>query len=385
MVSTAMAKSRPQLAPRSTTAGCLVFLALALAAPAASRAAPAHRSHTVVAIRGDDFYINGHLTYAGRSWQGHSIAGLLFNSRMVQGIFDDLDSATVATWAYPDTGRWDPDRNTAEFIAAMPDWRRHGLLAFTLNLQGGSPTGYSRSPQPLQNSAFTPDGSLRPAYMARLGRILDRADQLGMVVILGYFYVGQVRDFTGEDAVIRASDNASTWLLTHGYRNVLVEIANETGSRFPQPILRPDRIAELIARTRKLSVRHTHLLAGTSFGGGVLPNESVVAASDFVLIHGNGVSDPQKIGQLVRDTRAVTGYTAKPILFNEDDHFAFDQPLNNMTAALAEHASWGYFDYRMAGEDPADGFQSVPVDWTIDSPRKLAFFHLLAEITGSAP
>jgi hypothetical protein len=165
MVSTAMAKSRPQLAPRSTTAGCLVFLALALAAPAASRAAPAYRSHTVVAIRGDNFYINGHLTYAGRSWQGHSIAGLLFNSRMVQGIFDDLDPATVATWAYPDTGRWDPDRNTAESIAAMPDWRRHGLLAFTLNLQGGSPTGYSRSLQPLQNSAFTPDGSLRPAYI----------------------------------------------------------------------------------------------------------------------------------------------------------------------------------------------------------------------------
>jgi len=87
---------------------------------------------------------------------------------------------------------------------------------------------------------------------------------------------------------------------------------------------------------------------------------------------------------MVRDTRAIPGYTEKPILFNEDDHFAFDQPLNNMTAALAEHASWGFFDYRMAGEGLADGYQSVPVDWAIDSPRKIAFFNLLAEIAGAA-
>ena len=157
----------------------------------------------MVSIRGGNFYINGRPTYAGRSWQGHSIEGLLFNSRMVQGIFDDLDASTAATWDYPDTHRWDPERNTNEFVAAMPDWRRHGLLAFTLNLQGGSPTGYTRSPLVLENSAFAPDGALRPAYMARLSRILDRADSLGMVVILGYFYTGQVRNFTDEAAVIR--------------------------------------------------------------------------------------------------------------------------------------------------------------------------------------
>ena len=196
--------------------------------------------------------------------------------------------------------------------------------------------------------------------MDRLSRILDRADSLGMVVILGYFYTGQVRSFTDEDAVTRAADNASLWLLTHNYRNVVVEIANETSASFPQPILRRDRIAELITRARKLTVHRRHLLTGTSFGGGILPNQSVVSASDFVLIHGNGVSDPHKIGQLVRDTRAIPGYTTKPILFNEDDHFAFDQPLNNMTAALAEHASWGYFDYRMAGEGPSERLPERP-------------------------
>jgi hypothetical protein len=72
----------------------------------------------------------------------------------------------------------------------MPDWRAHGLLAFTLCLQGGSPQGYSNK-QPWHNSAFESDGSLRPDYMARAERILRRADELGMVVILGCYYFGQ--------------------------------------------------------------------------------------------------------------------------------------------------------------------------------------------------
>jgi len=46
---------------------------------------------------------------------------------------------------------------------------------------------------------------------------------------------------------------------------------------------------------------------------------------------------------------------------------------------------WGYFDYRMRGEGFDDGYQSVPVNWGLSSPRKKAFFKLLAEITGAKP
>src|SRR4051794_26313736 len=59
---------------------------------------------TEVAIRGDGFLINGRPTYAGRSWRGRPVEGLLLNSRMVQGIFDDLNPETRSMWAYPDTG-----------------------------------------------------------------------------------------------------------------------------------------------------------------------------------------------------------------------------------------------------------------------------------------
>ena len=349
---------------------------------AAAGSGPAQSNQTAVSIVGDSFYINGRPTYAGRAWQGHAIEGLLMNSRMVQGIFDDINPETAAQWAYTDTGKWDPERNTNEFIAAMPEWRRHGLLAFTLNLQGGSPYGYSKQ-QPWEDSAFDIDGALRPAYTARLERILNRADELGMVVILGYFYVGQDARLRDQAAVIRATDNATQFLLRHAWRNVMVEIDNECNVGFHHAILKPERVSELIARVKAARKHGRRLLVSASFGGGAIPVESVVHVADFLLLHGNGVAQPEKISEMVRKTRAVSGYTPKPILFNEDDHFNFEQPENNMTAAIGEHASWGYFDYRMKGEGFREGFQSVPADWTISSARKRGFFHLLAEVTGS--
>src|SRR5207302_207208 len=132
-----------------------------------------------VAIVGDEFQINGKPTYPGRTWRGRKIQGLLLNSRMVQGIFDDRNPLTAGQWKYPDTGKWDPERNTREFIAAMPVWRQHGLLAFTINLQGGSPQGYSKD-QPWHNSAIEADGALRPDYLGRLERIIGQADELGL-------------------------------------------------------------------------------------------------------------------------------------------------------------------------------------------------------------
>lgn len=336
---------------------------------------------TTVSIVGEDFYINGRPTYAGRQWNGHRIEGLLFNSRMVQGLFDDRNPATAARWAYPDTGRWDPDRNTREFVDAMADWRRHGLLAFTINLQGGSPEGYSRE-QPWHNSAINADGSLDPAAMARLERILDRADALGMAVILGYFYFGQDERLAGEAAVTRAVDNATRWVLDRGYRHVLVEIDNECDIRYDHAILQPGRVHELIERVQGTVVDGRRLLVSTSYGGGAIPGATVARVSDFLLLHGNGVSDPARIGEMVRASRRLVADRPKPILFNEDDHFGFDRPVNNLTAAVAERASWGYFDFRLKGEAFADGYQSVPVDWRIGSTRKRAFFALLNEITG---
>ena len=322
---------------------------------------------TRISIRDAQFLINGRATYEGVA----GVEGLLLNTRLVQGVFDDLNPETRHLWAYADTGVWDAERNTAEFIAAMPSWQAHGVLAFTLNLQGGSPYGYSQE-QPWINSAFDADGALRDDYMARTHRILEAADGLGMVVILGLFYFGQEKVLHDEAAISRAVDAASDWLVGCGHGNVLLEINNECNIRYQQPILQPERVYELIARAKA----GRDLLVGTSYGGGRVPGSEVVRSSDFLLLHGNKVENPARIREMVRQTRALPGYRPMPILFNEDDHFDFEAPDNNFLAAVGESASWGLFDYRLDGEGAECGYQSVPVDWTIGSARKRAFFAL---------
>lgn len=336
--------------------------------------------HTVVDIKEGQFYINGKLTYEGRIWEGYKIEGLLMNSRMVQGIFDDLNPETRGKFAYPDTKKWDPDRNTDEFIAAMPLWYSYGLNAFTLNLQGGSPLGYGNNGW--INSAFDTRGNLRKDYIKRLERILDRADELHMVVMLGYFYFGQDQNLADEKAVINAVDNATDWILKKGYRNVLIEVNNECNVRYDHPILQPERVHELIERVKRRQKDGYRLLVSTSYGGGVVPQPNVVKIADYVLLHGNGINDPAKITELVERTRAVQGYYGQPVVFNEDDHFDFDKPVNNFVNAVKAYASWGYFDYRMKDEGFAEGYQSIPADWGINSERKKGFFNKLKEITG---
>ncbi len=255
------------------------------------------RRETVVSIAGAKFAINGQFTYHRKMWNGKPIEGLLFNSRMVQATFDDLNPGTVNLWAYPDTKTWDPTRNTTEFIAEMPRWRRHGLLAITLNLQGGSPQGYSGA-QPWRNSALNPDGSLRPDTMFRLERVLDQADALGMVVILGIYYFGQDQLLKDENAVKAGVDATVDWLLEKRYTNVLLEIDNECNVQsYDHAILRADRVHELIERAKERgTLKMPRLLVSTSYGGGAIPKPNVVKTADFLLLHGNGVKDPADQG-----------------------------------------------------------------------------------------
>lgn len=336
--------------------------------------------HTTVRINKNAFFINGEPTYKGRYWNGHQIEGLLLNSRMVQGIFDDLNPDTVSQWVYHDTDKWDANRNTNEFINSIPKWLEHGVLAFTINLQGGSPYGYSKQ-QPWINSAIEPDGSLRADYMARLERILTRADELGMIVILGIFYFGQEKILQDESAIINAVDNTIEWLFNKDFRNVLIEINNECNVVYQQPILQPERVHELIIRAKEHTKDGRRFLVSTSYGGNTVARPNVIQNADFILLHGNGVDDPNRIAEMVRQVREVDGYNPMPILFNEDDHFNFDQPMNNFVAAISEYASWGFFDYRMEGETYSDGYQSIPVDWGINSERKKGFFNLAKKIS----
>jgi len=383
------------------------LVAAGMGARAAS-AAPASRA-TSIAIAGNEFLINGKPTYPGRSFRGSKVQGLLFTSRMVNCIADDRNPETRGMWAYRD-GPWDPERNTSEFIAALPSYRAHGLTSVAFNIQGGSPMGYGWH-QPWHTSGYMPDGRLLPDYRTRLLRVLDALDANGMAAVLGLFYISATPALNDEAALLRAADEVTDLVCDGGYTNVIIEVANESDiPSWRYDIVKPARAHELVTRIQsrskgRVKTKAGRLLVSTSYvgfrsaGAGKVSDSALMGlfqpnaelpgpllqAADYVLFHGNGLATPDAVHSRARSIRATASYRGQPLLINEDDHFDFDKPENNMTAAIEEYCGWGFFDYRQIREPFEDGYQSLPVDWGINSARKKGFFGLLAQATGSAP
>ncbi|CAN5905685.1 hypothetical protein BH23PLA1_BH23PLA1_09810 [soil metagenome] len=253
-----------------------------------------HPPKTRLAIVDGRWQINGELTYPGAPAEG-----LLMNVRMVNATFEDRNRAD---------DDFDPDANTEAFLEHLPQYVEQGVRAFTLGLQGGH-AGYEGA----LNSAFEPDGSLRDAYLNRVGRVIEACDRLGAVVILGLFYQRQDQVLQDEEAVRDGVVQAVHWVQRQGYTNVVIEIANEFDHRgFDHPILRtPEGMAELIRLARQQAP--DLLVSASGLGHGRLPDE-VAEASDFLLIHFNGTKledIPDRIAALRR--------FGKPIVCNEDD------------------------------------------------------------------
>lgn len=347
---------------------------------------------TEVQIVGTDFHLNGRPTYPGRYHGSHRVEGLLFNSRMAQALFDDENPATRQHWAYPDTGVWDPERNTSEFCDALPTYRRHGLLAVTIGLQGGGSIYSEPVYSSYLNSAFAPDGTLKPAYLRRLDRILAAADAAGVVVIVTYFYWRQER-FDSEKATFRAVENATDYLLRTGHKNIIVDLRNEI--REGDGLMGSRRIHELLAVVRDTSLGGRRLYVGVStHPDNYLPQGPWPEYVDLFMPHGND-SPPDKWRAELRNLKTSPAFVAKPrpICCNED---SID--VANLDVSLEEGVSWGYYDqgYGATGThgrhdwgakprethlDQLSGFQTLPVNWSINTPHKHAFFSRLRQIT----
>jgi len=346
---------------------------------------------TTIDIDGEKFVVNGQVANAGRSLDGIALDGLLLNSRMINGAFDDANPETVHMWAYPDTGEWDAERNNREYIAAMPQWKADGLDAFTIGIQGGSPQGYSKI-QPWDNAGFTFDGEFLPDYRRRVGAIIEEADRLGLVVILDIFYHGQDNRLRDEAAIKRAITEVCAWVLEAGWRHVLIEIANEVNlpQHYTHPILKTDRVHELIAHAQGVVASDgRRLLVSTSFTAQPpIVTTALLKVADYVLVHGNGTPAPRRLAEMVEEIKASEGYRTMPIVFNEDDHFDFDQAENHMKVALAAGASWGYFDPGSITTDPpqptvgdyVNGYQAVPINWGVTTDIKRGFFETLRRV-----
>jgi Peptidase family M23/PKD domain len=294
----------------------------------------AFRPRTRVSIHQDHWRINGRPTDGGTRAEG-----LLMNARMVNAIFEDRRR--------PD---FDPEANTDRFLEKIPDYAAHGVRAFTVGLQGGTP-GYEGA----LNSAFAPDGSLREPYLARARRVVEACDRQGLVVILGCYYQRQDQVLADETAVRAGVVHVAEWVQRCGFRNVLLEIANEFGhGGFDHPLIRAtEGEVELIRLAKKTAPGL--LVSASGLGGGTNPDR-LAEAADFLLIHFNNT----KLAEIPARIRALKKY-GKPIVCNEDDKQG-EEAARAAELCVANGASWGLmlsrlnqyfpFEFHGAADDP---------------------------------
>ena len=355
---------------------------------------------TVVGIQDTDFTLNHAPTYPGRQFEGHRIEGLLFNVRAVQATFDDANPITRARWAYPDTGAWEAERNVYEFCAALPSWRDHGVLAFTINFQGGGAIYRPEVYDHYDNNAFTPAGELKPAYTDRLSRVLAAADAVGMVPIVGLFYGKHIQKMADEAALWRAAHNALEFLESTGYQNILVELANELTACWKIAgceLLSPQNAHTMLHALREAHPTFLYSASEILVPPGNLPSPELVEACDFVLVHGN-YCDVQELETALQAVIAMPEFerNPKPLMINED---SIGVP--NMDVSWRNRCSWGYYDQgygsnwfewekyanfsaheREPEYENLSGFQTPPVNWGINTNEKRAFFRRVKEVTG---
>lgn len=298
---------------------------------------------TTMTIQADKFLINGKLTY--REIENCQYQGLLMNARFIQAIYDDKTDIT----RYNRFGKtFDPTTNTQEFIHALPAWYETGLRAFTVGFQGGGPC-YTIDLATIKNNPFGTDGKkIDPEYLERLAKIIDAADELGMIVIVSLFYGMQTQNFESCEAVESATRVACKWLKERGDKNVIIEIANEHDVETyakRNVLFQENGIIRLIEMAQATS---GGMPVGCSGRGGYF-SKRIAEASDVILIHGNSLTRNQ-LYNLIKKAKAIT--PTRPIVINEDS-----QALSQMAVAFQNGVSWGYYN-NMTKQEP-------PVNWGI--------------------
>ena len=312
-----------------------LHFALPLGSPGAEEP---FKPSTKVKIANNFWELNGKRTY-----QGSRAEGLLLNVRMVNATFEDRNPATCPKG-------FDPDKNTESFIASIPDYVAHGVRAFTLCLQGGSP-GYEGA----LNSAYDPDGSLRPDYLKRVARVIEACDKAGAVVILGCLSESQDQVLKDGEAVKVAVANTAMWVRQRGYTNVLLEVADEfihKGFDHPQ-IKDPTGMRDLVRLAKQTA---PELLVSASGGGGGRLDQRVAVVADFLLLHFNNVPVSE-----IHEKVATADKVSKAIVCNADSKTG-EEGAQALEKAVNALCSWGYmnakqnqqypFKFQGAADDP---------------------------------
>lgn len=276
----------------------------------------------VIGIVGDDFYVNGRITFPGTQAEGR-----LPNVRMANALFEDTNI----------NPSFDAEANSDRFISMISSYMSCGVLAFSISLQGGNP-GYENA----ICTAINANGSLKTTFMDRAARVITAIGQRGGIVMLNIYYQRQDQHVTDQTALETGVVNVANWIVSNGFRHVLLEIANEhthTGYNHAS-LLSDGGTADLIdlAKTTQPSL----FVSASGLGDGALGTD-VKAAAHYLAIHFNDTLT----GDYDTAVNALVA-TGKPIVCNEDPKGGEtgDPQSNGVTAAQAAFdagASWGYF------------------------------------------
>ena len=151
-------------------------------------AAPLQASRYAFTVRGDKTYLNG---------QDILVKGLRCSNALIS------------------------DRSAIELISNLDTFTSYGINTVSVYFMGsrfGDVKGYNE------------DGSLNPIYSARMARIIEAADERGMIVLVGCLYWGSSKakweNWTQAEANAAVA-NTVRWLREHDYRNVFVDVDNE--------------------------------------------------------------------------------------------------------------------------------------------------------------
>ncbi|MDF9799355.1 hypothetical protein OKW21_004618 [Catalinimonas alkaloidigena] len=139
------------------------------------------------------------------------------------------DGKVFPMWGLRAASATQNERNTDQLISVLDEYKKHGLNAVSVYLQGSS-GGYS---DPFQHGGK----QLSEDHLKRLERIIEQCQNHSMVVIVGIFYQrtlasDSIRNLHSKRDIFNAVKTLTKAL--KGHENVIINIANEQNSFYYQ-------------------------------------------------------------------------------------------------------------------------------------------------------
>lgn len=344
----------------------------------------------------DRFYVR---TARGAKWaqtnEGslyqRKLRGSLAMLRFSQALFED-------EWL--SEREFDPDANTDGLIAQLDLFKEHGVGGLVVSLQGADP-GYADPINGINRgksadlgeksgaliSAYNSDGSLKPAWLSRLDRLILETNKRGMVLCLVLFQQYQDEVLDSPPAILAAARAVARHLIEVDARNVIIDLADAwdmQGDSWDHRRFIPRNIANLIRAVREeFQEAEFGLPIGASTSSAMLYPSSLARVCDVVMLQGNGRTPADKVAR----SRQLGEYERAVMMINDDNGIeatpaTLSRDHATANAFLTNASGWSYRPGRLADRFPFDfaPAESAELDESWDEARlRPAYFRAMLE------